>query len=72
MQNFQFSLKRLIYVVTAAAVVVGGYFALGRAKGNARIEGVRQAIREGRIDGEEYREWFSAEEFEQLRKEAGR
>jgi hypothetical protein len=67
MKENQFSLRRLLLSVAVIAAVIGGFSGLWRAKANARKEAVRQAIRAGRIDGEQYRGWFTEEEFAELR-----
>ncbi len=63
----QFSLRRLLLCVAVVAVALGGLRAIHKSNANANKEAVRQAIRAGRIDPEEYRRWYTAEEIEQLR-----
>jgi hypothetical protein len=67
----RFTLRTLWLMITIIAVVIGGLTAIYRLRKEARAEAVRQAIRDGRIDGGEFRGWFSAAEFEQLRDGAG-
>jgi hypothetical protein len=70
MRPGQFSLRRLLIYVAVIGSAIGGLLALQKSVANAHKEAVRQAIREGRMDGEAFRGWFTADEFDQLRKEA--
>jgi hypothetical protein len=52
----QFSLRRLFFINAVLAFVVGAYVGYGRAVGNAQRQAIRNAIRDGRIGPEEYRD----------------
>jgi hypothetical protein len=72
MEANQYSLRRLFLLVAVVAALIGAYLGYARMLGNAHRDAVRKAIRAGRIDGEAYRRWFTAEEFEQLHAEASK